>query len=98
MTFGKYDREDATLVTVYDNGGIEFHIVRRKADFSKKNISESESTLSNIKMPKMSQAYLEQIEYEKNNSKEILKNFQYDLSYIRLLGMFKPKKNENVNF
>lgn len=88
MTFGKYDREDATLVTVFDNGGIEFHIVRRKADFSKKNIFENQSTIANIKMPKMSQAYLEQIEYEKKNAKEILKHFQYDLSYIRLLGRY----------
>ena len=44
----------------------------------------------------MSQAYLEQIEFEKENSKQILQNFQYDLSYVRLLG--KQKQFSNLSF
>lgn len=87
MTFGKYNREDSTLITVYDNGGLEIHILRRKADFTTKNLAINTKSTQNIKMPKMSQSYVEQIDYEKKNSQEILKNFQYDLSYIRLLGM-----------
>ena len=90
LAFGKYDREDSTLVTVYKSGGIEFHIVRRKANFSKQTAVAASTAMANIKMPRMSQSYLEQIEHEKKNSKEILKHFQYDLSYVRLLGAQYP--------
>ena len=105
MKFGKYDREDATLVCVYEGGGIEFFIVRRKASFNRKNLLMKQTEIGNIKMPKMSQAYLEQIEYEKENSKQILQNFQYDLSYVRLLGKnskfrlkFHVTRSENKKF
>ena len=32
MVFGKYDREDSTLVTVYKSGGMEIHMLRRQAE------------------------------------------------------------------
>ena len=86
IAFGKYDREDSTLVTVYKSGGIEFHIVRRKANFARQTVAAANTSMANIKMPRMSQSYLEQIEHEKKNANEILKHFQYDLSYVRLLG------------
>ena len=44
-------REDATLITVYANGALEIHIIRRKANFTKKQNDQISRTHENIKMP-----------------------------------------------
>ena len=37
-------REDATLITIYANGALEIHIIRRKANFSKKQNDQISKT------------------------------------------------------
>lgn len=87
LTFGRYDREDSTLVTVTENGALEVFFVRRKATFEKKEVAKTSREVGlAIKMPKMEQAYLDQIEVEKKNTASMMSNFQYDLSRIRLMA------------
>ena len=71
MRFGRYNREDSTLVTVYLDGALEIHIIRRKADFSQKVTQAVSKSLENIKMPKMTNTYLEEAKYERDNARSI---------------------------
>ena len=46
-------------------------------------------------MPKMEQAYLDQIDIEKKNVQSIMNNFQYDLSKLRLMAGKEMLKIQN---
>jgi len=87
MKFGSYNREDATLITVYANGALEIHIIRRKANFTKKQNDQISRTHENIKMPKMTSSYVDQARYEAENSKEIFNRMQYDLADMKLTSL-----------
>ena len=80
-------REDATLITVYANGALEIHIIRRKANFTKKQNDQISKTHENIKMPKMTSSYVDQARYEAENSKEIFNRMQYDLADMKLTSL-----------
>ena len=84
MRFGRYNREDATLAVIYATGGLEIFIVRRKATFERRDDENKSVQVESIKMPKMSQSYLEQVNYERDNSQAIFQRLQYDLNQIKL--------------
>ena len=58
-------------MTIYQDGSLEIHIIRRKADFQPKTHQTGSKSLEGIQMPKMTQSYLEQAKFECENAHEI---------------------------
>ncbi|KAI1280886.1 Bardet-Biedl syndrome 1 protein [Halotydeus destructor] len=87
MKFGRYGREDCTLVMVTRNGALQIRILKRTAKFQAKDISGDSvpsSIATKLNIPKKTKLFVDQTMRERDESITIHRTFQQDLYRLRL--------------
>ena len=85
LCFGRFGREDSTLICVLASGGMQVMILKRTADYAEHSTQRGPPSSQKIKLniPKKTQLYVDQTVRERESSTEMFQNFQYDLSKMR---------------
>ncbi|KAM3142817.1 hypothetical protein pb186bvf_005201 [Paramecium bursaria] len=83
MKFGQFGREDGFLVIVNKKGGIDTKILTRQFK-QNQNVFQVNEQNNPLQLPPKTQLALELDERERENAKDILKSYQYDLLRMRL--------------
>ena len=86
LCFGKYGRENSSLVAVLRSGAIQVLVMKRTCEYADhpthRGPPASQRMVLNI--PKKTQLFVDQTVRERENNKEIFQNFQSDLQLLRL--------------
>ncbi|KAM9302244.1 BBSome complex member BBS1 [Gastrophryne carolinensis] len=86
LCFGRYGREDDTLIMTTEGGGLLIKILKRTAQFEDKDTSAGPPTGQSIKLhvPKKTKLYVDQTLRERENAVAMHRVFQMDLYRLRL--------------
>lgn len=88
MQFGKYDREDSTLVVVTKSGGLYIFILKRNVDLSQgvssANVGPSIKQYQKLNVPRKTKTFVDQTLRERENGVKMHRQFQHDLYKLRL--------------
>ncbi|XP_061462366.1 Bardet-Biedl syndrome 1 protein isoform X3 [Rhineura floridana] len=86
ICFGRYGREDNTLVMTTKGGGLIIKILKRTATFDKEDKAAGAPVAQSIKLsvPKKTKLYVDQTLRERESGVAMHRVFQMDLSRIRL--------------
>ena len=86
MRFGKYSREDNTLVLTFKSGSLAVKILSRNSNFNKTSIDAGPPPEQDIPLniPKKTKLYVEQTQREKDQCVDMHRIFQRDLCKLRL--------------
>lgn len=86
MKFGRFGREDSTLIMTTCNGGLIIKILKRTATFEKRDIAAGPPASQNIKLsiPKKTKLFVDQTLRERENAVSMHRQFQHDLYRLRL--------------
>lgn len=86
LCFGKYGREDGTLIMTTKGGGLLVKILKRTAVFEEKDTSPGPPVAQSIKLnvPKKTKLYVDQTLRERENAVAMHRTFQMDLCRLRL--------------
>ena len=89
MRFGRYGREEATLVVVTQQGGLHVRMLRRDAILQPKEKTSIKEALENLPgprkltLPKKGRQYVLQAVRERDEAELIYTKYQHDLSSLR---------------
>ncbi|XP_028565697.2 BBSome complex member BBS1 isoform X2 [Podarcis muralis] len=88
ICFGRYGREDNTLVMTTKGGGLIIKILKRTATFDKRDAVVGAPVAQSIKLnvPKKTKLYVDQTLRERESGVAMHRVFQTDLSRIRLMA------------
>lgn len=86
LCFGRYGREDDTLIMTTQGGGLIIKILKRTAHFEDKDTAPGPPTGQSIKLnvPKKTKLYVDQTLRERENAVAMHRVFQMDLYRLRL--------------
>ncbi|XP_034049939.1 Bardet-Biedl syndrome 1 protein [Thalassophryne amazonica] len=86
ICFGRYGREDGTLIMTTKAGGLLVKILKRTATFDDKDSASGPPSAQNIRLnvPKKTKLYVDQTLRERENGLVMHRTFQMDLSRLRL--------------
>jgi Bardet-Biedl syndrome 1 protein len=86
MKFGRFGREDFTLVLITKSGGLHVKILKRTAVFESRSASVGPPAAQQTKMdvPRKTKLFLDQTVRERDSGIEMYRQFQHDLFRIRL--------------
>ena len=86
MCFGKYGRENSTLVVILKSGAIHVLIMKRTCEYANHPSHRGPPASQRMKLdvPKKTQLFVDQTVRERENNIEIFQNFQRDLQLMRL--------------
>lgn len=86
LCFGKYGRENSTLVAVLRSGAIHVLIMKRTCEYADHSLHRGPPASQRMKLdvPKKTQLFVDQTIRERDGSKEMFQNFQRDLQLMRL--------------
>ncbi|XP_068116242.1 Bardet-Biedl syndrome 1 protein isoform X2 [Hyperolius riggenbachi] len=86
LCFGRYGREDDTLIMTTKGGGLVIKILKRTAQFEDKDTSPGPPSGQSIKLnvPKKTKLYVDQTLRERENAVAMHRVFQMDLYRLRL--------------
>ncbi|CAJ0950393.1 unnamed protein product [Ranitomeya imitator] len=86
LCFGRYGREDDTLIMTTRGGGLLIKILKRTAHFEDKDTTPGPPTGQSIKLnvPKKTKLYVDQTLRERENAVAMHRVFQMDLYRLRL--------------
>lgn len=86
LLFGKYGREDSTLVAILASGAMNLMIMKRTAEYTDKDTHRGPPASQGIKLniPKKTQIFVDQTVRERENGIEMFRSFQNDLKRFRL--------------
>ncbi|KAG8437877.1 hypothetical protein GDO86_008540 [Hymenochirus boettgeri] len=86
LCFGRYGREDDTLIMTTQGGGLLIKILKRTAHFEDKDTAPGPPTGQSIKLnvPKKTKLYVDQTLRERENAVAMHRVFQMDLYRLRL--------------
>ncbi|XP_041037906.1 Bardet-Biedl syndrome 1 protein isoform X2 [Carcharodon carcharias] len=86
LCFGKYGREDGTLIMTTKGGGLIIKILKRTAVFEDKDTSPGPPLAQSIKLniPRKTKLYVDQTLRERENAVAMHRAFQTDLYRLRL--------------
>ncbi|XP_059157343.1 Bardet-Biedl syndrome 1 protein homolog [Physella acuta] len=89
MRFGRFGREDGTLIMSAKRGGLYVKILKRTAKFEEKDLTAGPPIAQNIKLnvPKKTKLFVDQTQRERENGIAMHRTFQRDLSLLRLKVM-----------
>ncbi|XP_067682255.1 Bardet-Biedl syndrome 1 protein-like isoform X2 [Haliotis asinina] len=84
--FGRFGREDGTLVMSTRAGGLFVKILKRSASFQEKDLSAGPPVAQNVKLniPKKTKLFVDQTMRERENAVTMHRTFQRDLYLLRL--------------
>ncbi|XP_067400215.1 Bardet-Biedl syndrome 1 protein isoform X2 [Emydura macquarii macquarii] len=88
ICFGRYGREDNTLIMTTKGGGLIIKILKRTAVFEEKDISLGPPVAQSIRLsvPKKTRLYVDQTLRERENPVAMHRVFQMDLCRLRLMA------------
>ncbi|XP_021370593.1 Bardet-Biedl syndrome 1 protein-like [Mizuhopecten yessoensis] len=86
LKFGRFGREEGTLVMTTRGGGLVLKILRRNATFEEKDISAGPPIAQNTRLnvPKKTKLFVDQTMRERDNAVTMHRTFQRDLYLLRL--------------
>lgn len=86
MKFGRFGREDNTLVMISKDGSLIVKILKRMAKFTIKNLSDPKSTnlMSRLIVPKKTKLFVDQTMREREQYLSIHKTFEHELIRLKL--------------
>ncbi|KAJ8309310.1 hypothetical protein KUTeg_014184 [Tegillarca granosa] len=86
LKFGRFGREDGTLIMTTRGGGLLIKIMKRNAVFQEKDISAGPPAAQNQKLnvPKKTKLFVDQTMRERENAVTMHRTFQRDLYLLRL--------------
>ncbi|XP_072350908.1 BBSome complex member BBS1-like, partial [Scyliorhinus torazame] len=86
LCFGRYGREDGTLIMTTKGGGLIIKILKRTAVFEDKDTSPGPPLAQSIKLnvPRKTKLYVDQTLRERENAVAMHRAFQMDLCRLRL--------------
>ncbi|ELT99525.1 hypothetical protein CAPTEDRAFT_108485, partial [Capitella teleta] len=86
MKFGRFGREEASLIMTTKGGGLVIRILKRTAKFEEKDISAGPPSSQNQKLnvPKKTKLFVDQTMRERENAVSMHRQFQHDLYRLRL--------------
>uniref|UniRef100_A0A8C5MM51 BBSome complex member BBS1 n=1 Tax=Leptobrachium leishanense TaxID=445787 RepID=A0A8C5MM51_9ANUR len=86
LCFGRYGREDDTLIMTTKGGGLLIKILKRTAQFDDKDTAPGPPTGQSVKLnvPKKTKLYVDQTLRERENAVAMHRVFQMDLYRLRL--------------
>lgn len=86
MAFGKYGREESTLMSVLASGAINLQIMKRTAQYNDKDSHRGPPASQSMKLQiaKKSQLFIDQSMRERQYGTEIFQAFQQDLQRFKL--------------
>ncbi|XP_046372718.1 Bardet-Biedl syndrome 1 protein homolog isoform X2 [Haliotis rufescens] len=86
LHFGRFGREDGTLVMSTRGGGLFVKILKRTASFQEKDLSAGPPVAQNVKLnvPKKTKLFVDQTMRERENAVTMHRTFQRDLYLLRL--------------
>uniref|UniRef100_A0A3P8Z8W1 Bardet-Biedl syndrome 1 N-terminal domain-containing protein n=1 Tax=Esox lucius TaxID=8010 RepID=A0A3P8Z8W1_ESOLU len=86
ICFGRYGREDGTLIMTTKGGGLIVKILKRTAVFDDRDSAPGPPLAQSIRLnvPKKTKLYVDQTMRERENSVAMHRAFQMDLSRLRL--------------
>nr|XP_002125520.1 Bardet-Biedl syndrome 1 protein homolog [Ciona intestinalis] len=86
ICYGRYGREDSTLVSVTSSGALNVHILKRTAEYSEQSGNQGQLNPQKTKLniPKKTQLFVDQTVREREHGTEMFQSFQHDLQLIRL--------------
>lgn len=86
IRFGRYGREDGTLIMTGKGGGLMMKILKRTAAFDDRDSAPGPPLAQSIRLnvPKKTKLYVDQTLRERENGVEMHRAFQMDLSRVRL--------------
>lgn len=89
LQFGRFGREDGTLVMTTKRGGLFVKILKRTAKFEEKALSAGPPVAQNQKLnvPKKTKLFVDQTQRERENAVVMHRTFQRDLAQLRLKVM-----------
>ncbi|XP_030074788.1 BBSome complex member BBS1 [Microcaecilia unicolor] len=88
VCFGRYGREDNTLIMTTKGGGLIIKILKRTAVFEEKDTSPGPPLAQGVKLsvPKKTKLYVDQTLRERENAVAMHRIFQADLYRLRLMA------------
>uniref|UniRef100_A0AAY3ZZ13 Bardet-Biedl syndrome 1 n=1 Tax=Denticeps clupeoides TaxID=299321 RepID=A0AAY3ZZ13_9TELE len=86
ICFGRYGREDGTLIMTTKGGGLIVKILKRTAVFDERDTAPGPPLAQSIRLnvPKKTKLYVDQTMRERENAVAMHRAFQMDLSRLRL--------------
>ena len=88
IQFGKYDREDSTLLVITKAGGLYIFILKRNVDLSQglsvTTIGPSPKQFEKLNVPRKTKTFVEQTLREREHGVSMHRQFQHDLYKLRL--------------
>ena len=85
MKFGRFGREDSTLVLVSRSGKLSIKMLKRTANLDDRIVGDGKSVASvKLNLPKKTKLYTEQALRERDNATSIFQTFHRDLELIKL--------------
>ncbi|KAM9837642.1 BBSome complex member BBS1 [Aulostomus maculatus] len=86
ICFGRYGREDGTLIMTMKGGGLMVKILKRTAAFEERDSAPGPPLAQSIRLnvPKKTKLYVDQTLRERENAVAMHRAFQMDLSRLRL--------------
>jgi len=87
MRFGKYDREDSSLIVIGKTGCLSIYILKRNVDLSegKENVSgPPPQQYQKLNVPRKTKTFVDQTLRERDNGTTMHRIFQHDLYRLRL--------------
>lgn len=86
ICFGRYGREDGTLIMTTKGGGLMVKILKRTAAFEDKDSAPGPPLAQSVRLnvPKKTKLYVDQTLRERENGLAMHRAFQMDLSRLRL--------------
>ncbi|XP_061611812.1 Bardet-Biedl syndrome 1 protein isoform X2 [Phyllopteryx taeniolatus] len=86
ICFGRYGREDGTLVMTMKGGGLMVKILKRTAEFRERDTTPGPPAAQSVRLnvPKKTKLYVDQTLRERENGPAMHRAFQMDLVRLRL--------------
>ena len=88
MQFGKYDREESTLIVITKSGGLHIFILKRNVDLSQglasASVGPSPKQFQKLNVPRKTKTFVDQTLREREHGVAMHRQFQHDLYRLRL--------------
>jgi len=86
LCFGRYGREESTLIAVLASGALQVLILKRTVEYSEQAMLRGPPASQQVKLniPKKTQLFVDQTVREREIGTEMFQNFQHDLQMMRL--------------
>ncbi|CAM1320405.1 BBS1 (predicted) [Pycnogonum litorale] len=106
IKFGRFGREDNTLILTTRSGGLIIKILKRTAQYNFTKCNDNDNEVTRLNIPKKTRLFIDQTMRERENSVGMFKTFQRDLykmkletarAYVKTIGSGLNPVSNNVD-